>query len=595
MSASRSESEPRSLALTLLAAAAVLGVCLPLAAPGFVGGHEGPAYLFRAAEFSGQLLEGEARPRWCPDFYWGYGYPFFVYYPPGLFYLASAGIAAGWSAATALEVVTALGWVLFFFGVRRLCGLWTRPRAATVGSIAAVVATYRLGQVYVRGDLAEAFGTAVLPWLLAEFILLIRTTPPAAPRRVVAARAALLLGLVFHLHTLTAVAACMSVGLIGVGGVFARGGDSRGFVGTLRAATAGGLGVLLGAAYWLPAKLGQPAVRTEQMLDRVPGEFSWWYGDHFVTWWQRFDPTLQFGDSLPGAGDTMSFGSSPVVWLLVAGAVATMLRESAFARRAVGPLAALLAANAMMMAFSKPIWDVAPLLPWFQFPWRILLVEGLAAAVLVALVVDRLGDRRPRAAAATAALLLAAAVPGLVATWTHARGASVRLMPDQASAIESPRAIETIGLHHPRGIGYTVTTAARNEYLPKTVKIAPDAHPDAPGRIRPLHDLGPASEQAGAWRRWVVDLPQAGVHQVSWFAFPGLRATLDGEPLELLGGHDPYGLVRFVLPAGAHVVDVWYDRPPPQRLASGLSCFGLLLVFCLVFRARGAEAGPSPA
>jgi len=53
--------------------------------------------------------------------------------------------------------------------------------------------------------------------------------------------------------------------------------------------------------------------------------------------------------------------------------------------------------------------------------------------------------------------------------------------------------------------------------------------------------------------------------------------------------------VRFALPAGAHVVDVWYERPPRQRLASGLSWFGLLVVFGLVFRARGAEADPSPA
>ena len=188
MSASRSGSDRPTLLLRALAVLAVGAACAPLLAPGYVGGHEGPAYLFRAAEFSGQLAQGEVRPRWCPHFYWGYGYPFFVYYPPGVFYAAAALQSLGLSAAAALEAITALGWVLFFFGVRRLTRCWTSDPAAWTAAVSASVAIYRLEQIYARGDVAESLGTALLPWILTEFVLLSR---PAAsePRATIAARA----------------------------------------------------------------------------------------------------------------------------------------------------------------------------------------------------------------------------------------------------------------------------------------------------------------------------------------------------------------------------------------------------------------------
>ena len=119
---------------------------------------------------------------------------------------------------------------------------------------------------------------------------------------------------------------------------------------------------------------------------------------------------------------------------------------------------------------------------------------------------------------------------------------------------------------------------ARSPYLPKRVRQPPTAYPDAPGRIRRSNDLGPATDEFGAWRRWVVDLPAPGIYEVAWFAFPGLRATLNDEPLTILDDDEPRGLVRFELPAGHHVVNVWYSKPPGQTAGSGLAALGLLLV-----------------
>jgi hypothetical protein len=291
----------------------------------------------------------------------------------------------------------------------------------------------------------------------------------------------------------------------------------------------------------------------------------------------------------------MSFGSSPVLWAGLALGVVWAVREREFGRRVAGPLVAVGVANFLLLEPAEPIWNVAPLLPWFQFPWRILLVEGLAAAVVLALVVDRLeATPRTRAAAPIVALaLLLASLPSVVACWTHARAAAIVLMPDQAFATGHPRALATVGMFHPQGIWYAVTTAARNEYLPRAVLAPPTAHPDAAGRIRPPQDLGPPQEQQGAWRRWVADIERPGTYEVAWFNFPGMRATLNGAPLDILVDEDPHGLVRFDLPAGRQVVDVWYERPPQQPLADGVTAVGLMLCLALLAIARRSDGQPT--
>ena len=82
----RSVRDPR---LHLLALLCVLVAGSAVFSGNWVGGHEGYAYLWRAAEVQAQLELGTLWPRWCPDFYWGYGYPFFVFYPPGVFVLGA--------------------------------------------------------------------------------------------------------------------------------------------------------------------------------------------------------------------------------------------------------------------------------------------------------------------------------------------------------------------------------------------------------------------------------------------------------------------------------------------------------------------------
>ncbi len=636
---------PGRFSLWLLALGSVLVVCAPLLIPSWVGGHEGPNYLFRTAEFAGQLAEGEPWPRWCPNFYWGHGYPFFVFYPPGVFYLAAPFVLAGLGVIPALKLGIALGTLVTFFGVRRLARLFVPEAAARFGAALAATAGWRFVQVYVRGDLAEALATSVLPWLFAEVILLGRA--PRGARRGPALRLALLLATICYVHTLTAVLACWCLAALGAWWSL-RHRDPRA---TFRIAAASGLGLLTAAAYLVPAWFERPHVQTHRMLERVEGVFSFAVVDHLVAPWQRFVPSFRFGTSTPGTDDGMTFADTPLFWLVIGAVVGLALARAGFRRRALPWLLAWLAINLLVLPVARPLWHVLPLGQWFQFPWRWLLLEGLLVGCMGALALAELAERPPprivlpglaglavlgavilgsdvvlrdwlpaferlylsgslpfghvavvllllalpaavvlldrrgpRAAGFAAGLAILLALPLTLAVTLRASDSPTPLTDADHAALREPGRLRAHGLVDAWGYRLPVATVAHNEYLPDAVAEPPRARPGSPGNPRPARDLGPAAEQAGAWRRWYVTQERAALREATWFVYPGVRASVDGAEVPI--GHDDGGLVQVEVPAGAHVIDVWYGGTATQRAGGLLALAGLALSILLYFLAR---------
>jgi hypothetical protein len=67
--------------------------------------HETHTYVYRLVEFRDLLAAGYWSPQWATDFRRGLGSPYFGYYQPGFFYLASL---VPWS----VEPTRALGWTV---------------------------------------------------------------------------------------------------------------------------------------------------------------------------------------------------------------------------------------------------------------------------------------------------------------------------------------------------------------------------------------------------------------------------------------------------------------------------------------------------
>ncbi|MCP4872227.1 MAG: hypothetical protein GY898_26285 [Proteobacteria bacterium] len=613
------------ISLILLALASTAVVCGPLVLGAWIGGHEGTNYLYRTAEFSSQMSQGEPWPRWAPDFYWGYGYPFFVFYPPLVFWISGLLTAVA-GVAGALKLTMAVGCLSTFFGTRYLLQPYCGEHSARLAGAVATVFQWHFVQVYIRGDLAEAFATSLLPWVFAAVL---RDKP---------LRLALGLGAMALCHTLTAVMACWCVAVLGLAKLHAR--DLPGF-----ARTAGGgiAGLLLAAGYLLPAWVERPFVSTERMIEKVEGVFTFHWGDHFVGPLQRFDPGYQWGTSVSGWNDGMPLGNAPMAWVIVAACVVLAVREPEVRARLAPWLAAFVALEAMATPVSTPLWAVLPLADFFQFPWRWLLVEGIVvgglAALLAAeieargllsfakgvgalallgmgvqaaqidvsaagaygyaaigivnllvlgsLLVDFESEGGPIARVGSV-VVVAAALPLMLGTFHKAAADPTPVTEIQVASFEDPTLLQRMDLIDASGNLYPIITDGVDAYLPDTVEEAPKGPPGSDRGPRPSYDLGPPAEQHGAWRRWYVDQPTAGMREAIWFMYPGTLASVDGAEVPIT--HDETGLVQIEVPAGPHVVDVWYAGTGTQRLGQGISAATLLVLGGLALWGRRRDA-----
>jgi len=160
------------LLVVLLCAFAVA----PLAQPGFFwGAHDARHSVYFLVEFDRSIQDGILYPRWQPDYAFGYGYPFFNIYSPLAFYLGEAFHLLGLDFVAAVKVIFGLGFVLsaltMYVFARRVLGRWP----GLVAAVVYVYVPYRLGDVYVRGVLAESFAFVFFPLLLWAFLELVET------------------------------------------------------------------------------------------------------------------------------------------------------------------------------------------------------------------------------------------------------------------------------------------------------------------------------------------------------------------------------------------------------------------------------------
>jgi hypothetical protein len=110
---------------------------------------------------------------------------------------------------------------------------------------------------------------------------------------------------------------------------------------------------------------------------------------------------------------------------------------------------------------------------------------------------------------------------------------------------------------------------------------APEAPTTAPGRVLRV-ERGTRTLRVEA----ASDAPALLVVQDAWW--PGWRAAVDGEPVEILAADFLVRAVRW--PSGRHRLEMTYD---PPELAAGLALSALGALLLLLLAARAARRGPA--
>ncbi|MGI8904895.1 MAG: 6-pyruvoyl-tetrahydropterin synthase-related protein [Candidatus Sumerlaeaceae bacterium] len=378
----------RWLALVLLAVLYLYG---PQLSTHMAIMHESFAVYIRPQQYEEEMRLGFWQPMLLPDTIRGAGYAFPVFYPPFSYSLAALlGILfnermLGLNTALFLSaLVSALGTYACGYSLSR------RPSIAALVSILSITVTYRFVNIYVRGALAESWGTAWYPVALYGALELLRIG-----RRgwwmAVGLAGALTSHTVVTMYFVTMLALVLLVSLL--------------FRWRWRTAVAlwvyALLGLALAAWYVVPQ---QAYLKDVWASDAV---YMWAAPEkviaHSIDFEQLFgaEPERWWGVSYQNPNDTMSFKLG-FGYMVVFGAVVLALfrRHNANApllRYQRGLQYGLLVVMPIMILFlvwPEPLISILPeQFCYLQFPWRLLSVLPIFAAALLALCLRSLTVR----------------------------------------------------------------------------------------------------------------------------------------------------------------------------------------------------------
>jgi hypothetical protein len=212
-----------------------------------------------------------------------------------------------------------------------------------------------------------------------------------------------------------------------------------------------------------------------------------------------------------------------------------------------------------MLEDSVWLWDHLPLLPYVQFPWRLLGPAVVCVAMLAAAIgpaLDSLGKWRGVALTAALALLI---VPNL----PHLR---------------SPKAVDVdLSFWTPRELavgGFETTTMG--EVTPRWATALPPYHSVAAGVVAGTGLVRDLARTPFSWSGEVRARSETRV-RVAFAYFPGWTVRVDGRPSEAAPARGS-GLIEFAVPPGNHEVDVSFGRSAARRLGEAISLLALLML-----------------
>jgi hypothetical protein len=536
----------------VLTLAVAVALWVPLAHVDWLIAREGHSYVWRTVEWATELRAGQLYPRWCPDFYGGYGSPLFLFYAPVVYGLAGVLTATFLDPFSALKVV-ALGFSLITaIGTYALVFGETRQRdAALLGAVAYLAAPYRIANLYERGDLGEFACIAVLP---AAIALYRAAAAEARPQRArwLAAAAALVHAATIMTHAILGFWGTVLIGLVVAATsvqLFRRGLGRRVLL-------LGGALVLaqgLAAVYTIPAIVYKTATHTAGMV---------------VGYYHASDNWIILGTLFEK--DRYQIGPLLVTSLVVA--AIGLLVNRRVGRRALGWAALTVLLVVATLKQASWFWEPGgiPTVEFIQFPWRLLGPAALTASVALGAGMAAVLERLPGAIRGGIAIAGATAML-LVFAWPHA-------VTDAAYVLGIPSDSDSIRQ------GMQSATDA-DEYLPHAVAFPPAA---------PRRELVAAAEGA------VVDVVHSdGSHhdvaaraerdeavlRLALYGFPGWKVETLSGPAKATLDADEHGLLRVHLPvAGAYRLRLRFGAAPGLRIGTFLSVMSLLALGLFLLR-----------
>jgi hypothetical protein len=549
----------------------------PLFPPGLPSIADAPIHLFRTMELVSCWADGVYYPRWAPNLAFGYGYPLFDFAPPLPYFIAGALHLLGLSLETSIKLLAVLCLAVYGLGMYLFARNVLGGRGALLAAAAYVYTPFRFREVLLYGgNYPQILAIGLFPWVLWAFNRIVAD----GRRRYVVAGAlcygALILSHNFHAFIFTPLLIAYITAML----LFSR---ERRLVAVIAALL---LGLALTAFFWAPALYDLQYVAARQDYYLAHSDFRLRLlspGDLLappIPLDRRADnPYVPFSLGLA----VVALAALGVVYLLFA-ALRLVLSASHDAGQGEERgemlhlaffLLLLLGASLMMLRPAAPLWEKLPLLPYAEFPWRLMGIANLGAAFLAGGSV-RLWERLlPNLKSQRGAdFILGGALLALIL------GVAVYFYPARPFLHWGTPTLSDYVYYEVRTQNLGTTGLA--EYLPRWAGEIPSSSPLVGPLLagNPVEKLDRSALPAGVLATALAHSAAADRYRFSGktgfrahfftFYFPGWRAFLDGEPVPIQITA-PLGLMAVDVPAGEHELLLRFEETPFRLAIDALS------------------------
>ena len=531
----------------------------PLYAEGWFVSHDIAPHLQRIFAVSHEIRLGDYYPRWLALALYGKGLPDLNFYSPAFYLLVS------WLHVIGIPLAVALKLFCFALSLMGAGGvyLWVKKYSDTSGALLSaslyLFLPYRFLDIFVRGAIPEFAALSLLPWLF--YAMDLSFTQKGRYRGIgLAALASAALVLTHHLSALIIMP---FAAVYFAWHAFTSRKEPRAI---LWSALGPAAGAGLSAFYWLPVVF---EMRHLSYFESPVNIF-----DHFVYPSQWFASQWDFGLSVPGPGDGMSFQVGYALLGVTAAGVFSLGWLPSQIRR-FGLVLLVLGSFGLFMTteYASFLYEVVYPLQLIQFPWRFLGPATLFFVVFAGLITANalVGIR----AWCRWGLLVLVLVISISLSSEHR---AVKLQ--EAIDLDVLEA-ETVRLNQVGGWGMA------REFMPKWANFDPNGFVSSPLWIAPRHYAERISELAvkGSRMQFRIDAESQAHIIIPWYYFPGWRAQAGDVSIPVVP--DANGFVSFALPPGAYQVSVWFGSTWP-RITGWIVAAVTMLAFLVggVYRQR---------
>ncbi|MFZ2025212.1 MAG: hypothetical protein WAV51_02950 [Microgenomates group bacterium] len=501
----------------------VLGVVaiLPFLGNRFLPTHDGEYHIIRFMEFYRMLSQGYLFPRWAPTINSGYGLPLFQFMYPFPNYMAALFHVFGVEFVTAFKYTSAFA----YLSALVFCFLWLKTKwsqkSASFGTIAAAFVPYWFVELYVRGSIGEIWA---ITFLFLGFFSIEK-------------RSGFLLTLAACLLLLSHNG--LSIIFLPILGLYVLYRLSAKWLACLV------LGIGLSAWFWLPAVAESHYMVGLNTVSVI---------DHFASIPELLIPS--WGTEFSGVGSSgnkMSLQIGAAVLLWVGYIIFRLKKASTKQKRELFVVIGIMAVSIyLVLPSSVWIWQHVPVLPYLQYPWRLLVLMIPFTAWASAFTTEQSKKLWIPILLVCCSVLFA---------FPYTRGAQYESRND---AYYASRSNFTDGTS---SMGNSLSTIWTPWKETKSLTIATDTEGN------PIIVDGPNEKYLD--RQYTVSLGSDTVIRFHILYFPGWTAYVDGVSTPI--DYQSQGTIDVRVPKGTHIVRLVMQETLIRTLADAVSVASLVI------------------